>query len=115
MKIKFRRGDGKPGNYTASVKTTGGEHEIVFYPEMIKQMYEEGYVFMGIKPDNFSHALKIVLEHEIAHVILAESGKYGHTKDFMGLVSTYGHTDHMVRRGNENTQDPHKNNQKNSG
>lgn len=109
MKIKIKKGEGKPGHYTASVKTTGGEHEIVFYPEKIAQLYREGYVFMGIKPDNFSDALKIVLEHEIAHVILAESGMYGHTEEFMKIVRKYGHTDHMVRR-NEDTKVKNKSN-----
>ena len=79
-------------------------HVITICPSLIEKRFREGYWFMGIKPETFSQALKIVLEHEICHVIMWYKDIIGHGQEFMELAGSYGHTDFMIRRYNEDSK-----------
>lgn len=105
----------KNGHHAGMCVSTGEGHIISVCPDFIREKFEAGYLFMGIKPATFSQALKIVLEHEVCHVVLWYKGVVGHGDLFMEMASSYGHTDYMIRRGEgEDSKGPHKKDHKNS-
>ena len=101
MKVKIKRERDSNKAYTAKVTHRGGEEEthlIEFSLENIQKCLDQGYTFFGIKPENFSEALQLVLEHEVCHVISCHIDKYyGHGENFMKYARKYGHTDFKVR------------------
>lgn len=84
------------------VKTMGGKivylnsqrsYSITVYRKSIKKWYEHGSVFNGIKPITLHHAIDLVIEHEVGHIITHYNGGRGHDNKFKEIVRVcFNHT-----------------------
>ena len=94
-------------NSNRPVKSMGGKityrsreknYSIVIYGVSIKKWYDQGCKFNGIKPENMQHALDLVIEHEIGHVIAHYNGGKGHDSKFRSIVKKcFNHTEWRIK------------------
>ena len=76
---------------------------ITVYDNTIRRVIEDGGTINGIKPKSFNHGVRLVIEHEVAHIINGLNGRYGHDDMFMKIVSKlFKHTE--VNAVNESIQ-----------
>jgi len=56
---------------------------------VVEEYFDKGYTFYGIVPDDINHAIQLVLEHEVVHMIIAlqyKTAPMGHSKLFLALA-----------------------------
>jgi len=92
---------------TRLVKSMGGkltyrnsdkQYKITIYTISIVRWFREGKLFNGIRPTDPDHAVQLVIEHEVGHIINLFKGGKGHDKNFMGIVrKCFGHTTRYIR------------------
>lgn len=69
-----------------TVINSDGHATITVYKQSIKEVVKQGYILNGIKPKNFKHAIRIVIEHEISHIASNYLGGEGHDKVFKRIA-----------------------------
>lgn len=63
--------------------------KIYIYDKVVQKYFDSGYMFYGIMPTDINHALQLVLEHEVVHMITALQfplAPLGHSKLFLTLA-----------------------------
>jgi len=62
---------------------------IVINDKVIEKYFGRGYLFYGIQPEDINHAIQLVIEHEVCHLIMAlefPNAPFGHEKLFATLT-----------------------------
>lgn len=73
-------------------------YSMTIYTIGIIRFMKEGKLFNGIKPDDTDHAIRLVIEHEVGHIINDFKGGRGHDKTFRSIMrKCYGHTAYNIR------------------
>lgn len=79
---------------------------IRLYSKSIKEVYKQKYLINGILPKSFLHAIEIVVEHEIAHIINNIGGGSGHDAGFKRIAfNLFNHTEVVGRKNERSIQD----------
>jgi hypothetical protein len=94
-KVKFEFSKDLPTTYLARVSmSSDGSIVIRLYKKSIKEVYRQKYLLNGIKPTSFLHAIQLVVEHEIAHIINDIDGGNGHDESFKSIaLNLFKHTE----------------------
>lgn len=94
-KVKFEFSKDLPTTYLARVSmSSDGSIVIRLYKKSIKEVYRQKYLLNGIKPTSFLHAIQLVVEHEIAHIINDIDGGEGHDDNFKSIaLNLFKHTE----------------------
>lgn len=84
------------------------QYTITIYLYSIRKWFHDGCIFNGVKPKNYEHAIELVVEHEVGHIINHYHQRKGHDNTFKQIVKhCYGHTDWRIEdvgRINESNQ-----------
>ena len=79
-------------------RNSSKEYSITIYTVSITRFFKDYMLFNGIKPDNIDHAIRLVIEHEVGHIINLYKGGRGHDRSFKEIVhNCFGHKDWRIK------------------
>lgn len=97
--IKFEFSKDMPATYLSRVSMSSDGITIRLYKKSIKEAYKQKYLINGVNPKSFIHAIELVIEHEVAHVINNINGGSGHDEGFKSIaLKLFNHTEAVGRK-----------------